>query len=556
MSDEMHDRSKADYYHGLLALCAALAASVTVGAPPAPCAARYDLSGLPGAPIEEIAGHPLRPGADYRVDSITVVRQPVFNNEDAAEDNALFRLANRLHIDTKESAVRTLLLFQEGDSVTADTLAESERLLRGKSFLYDARVIANRVCDDRVELVVVTRDVWTLLPSLGASRTGGEQEFEIGVSDINLAGTGAAFDVEVFDNLDRRGWSMGYTDANLAASRVALSLRFEDTDDGGGTRANIGQPFYALDTRRAWNVALRESDFNQGLYDGGRRIASFDVARRFAQVSGGWSRGLVAGFANRLRFGFTLDEWRFDGDASLDLRDRAFAYPWVAFERIENEFSKTRNLNRVEATEDVFLGRSYRILLGHSPRGDGYHIANASYRDGWQRNDDFLLYTLTAGGYWNTRAKRSENIIASADLRYRRRHTPRLALHVNVEGLVADRLTADQQVLLGGDSGMRGYPNRFQTGKRRFRVTAEERYYAKAYLARAVRVAGAAFVDIGRAWSSRDDNDTLANIGLGLRFESTRTDRSIVFHLDVATPLVDAPGVRGVEVTLTSKRSL
>lgn len=539
-----------------VALSAAFAASAAVAAPSDSCSPRHDVSALGTAPIEELAGWPLADAEDYRVDSITVVRQPVFNTEDAAEDNALYRLANLLHIDTKESAIRALLLVQEGDAVTASVLAESERLLRGRSFLYDARVIANRVCAAGAELVVVTRDVWTLVPSLGATRTGGEQEFEFGVSEINLVGTGAAFDVEVFDNLDRQGWSAGYADANVAASRVGLRLRVEDTDDGGGLLASVGQPFYALDARRAWNVTLRESDLQQGFYDGGRRTASFDVTRRFAEVSAGWSRGLVAGFADRFRFGFTLDEWQFDDGGVLDLANRAFAYPWVAFQRIEDEFSKTRNLNRVQTTEDVFLGRRYDILFGHSPRGDGYHVANASFRDGWQRSDDLAIYTLGVGGYWNTRTNRAENVVASAALRYRRRHAPRLALHVDVEAIVADRLTADQQVLLGGDSGMRGYPNRLQTGTRRFRVTAEERYYAKAYLARAVRIAGAAFVDVGRAWSSRHDNDLLANVGVGLRFESTRTDRSIVYHLDVATPLVDVAGARGVEVTLTSKRGL
>lgn len=89
-----------------------------------------------------------------------------------------------------------------------------------------------------------------------------------------------------------------------------------------------------------------------------------------------------------------------------------------------------------------------------------------------------------------------------------------------------------------------------------FRLSAEERYYTDLYPLRVLRVAVAGFVDVGRAWSSHRDNDTLINAGVGLRFESTRTNRSLVYHIDFAFPLVDGPGVRGVEVTLTSKRSL
>ena len=77
--------------------------------------------------------------------------------------------------------------------------------MRRKRFLYDGRVIANRQCDGDIDVTVVTRDVWSLLLTSGVTRTGGKQEFEIGASEINLLGTGADLDFEVFNNLDRDG---------------------------------------------------------------------------------------------------------------------------------------------------------------------------------------------------------------------------------------------------------------------------------------------------------------------------------------------------------------
>jgi hypothetical protein len=82
------------------------------------------------------------------------------------------------------------------------------------------------------------------------------------------------------------------------------------------------------------------------------------------------------------------------------------------------------------------------------------------------------------------------------------------------------------------------------------------------------RLGAAAFLDVGRAWYQHEapqwlprDRDgshfgVLANAGLGLRLESTRTRRDQILHLDVAFPLRDGPGVRGVEVTLTAKHTL
>ena len=523
-----------------------------------PCDQRYSEAQLLKAPVEGIEGVPLSADDAYRIATIDVVRQDIFNTDDPAENKALFRLANLWHINTREDVVRTLLLFEEGDTVTAERMDESERLLRRKRFLYDGRVIANRQCDRDIDVAVVTRDVWSLLPTAGVTRTGGKQEFEIGASEINLLGTGADLDFEVFNNLDRDGLSLGFSDTNIRNSRVGGRFRYEDTDDGQSLLARIGQPFYAYDVRRAWEARAQKSTLNRRLYRRGKEVATFALDYKLAQASVGWSKGLVGSYANRFKVGFTIDEQRFDAISGVDgLRDRAFAYPWVSFERIEDEYAKTRNLDRVQTTEDVFLGKQFTALVGYSPRGDGFLVGSTSWRDGWRfPNDDVLLYGLQAAGYWNARTKGAENVISSAWARYRHRHTPRLALHLDGEATVTDQLDPDQQILAGGDSGLRGYPNRFQAGSRRFRLTAEERFYTDWYLARVLRVAAAAFVDVGRAWDAKHDNDMLANVGAGLRFESTRTDRSLVYHIDLAFPLVDAPGVRGAEITLTSKRNL
>ena len=543
-----------------LVLALALSCPFGPAAAGEPCDARHDASDLANLEVSEIEGWPLEARASYRVASIRIIRQDIFNTEDAAENKALFRLANRWHVHTRERTIRTLLLFSDGDTVDAGRLAESERLLRAKRFLYDARVIANRLCDGKVDIVVVTRDVWSLQPTASVTRTGGENEYDLGFSEHNVFGSGVEVDAELFKTLDRSGASAGFTNPNLGNSRIGLGLRVQNADDGDGVTAFLGQPFYALDARRAWNVTATRSESRRRLYDSGEEIASFDLDYRQAVLSRGWSKGLVDGFANRLSLGVTFEEWAFeDIPGSLpDLEDRKFAYPYVAFQRIGDDFSRVRNLNRVQTTEDVFLGRQYDLLLGYSPRG-GHVVYNAAFRDGRTfRGEvaDILLYGAQVSGFWNSDNGRAENLIAQVWARYRRTQTPRWGLFVDAEATITDQLTPDQQILSGGDSGMRGYPNRFQAGAHRFRITAEERYYSGLYLWRAVRVAGAAFVDIGRAWDSARDNPVLANIGFGLRLESTRTDRSRVYHMDFAFPVVSQPGARGLEVTLTGKRSL
>lgn len=544
---------------GLAASLAGLPATANDDCPP-----HLDPGALATTPIERVAGKPLAARTRYWVTKITVVRQNVFNPDDPAENNPAFRLANRWHVNTREGVIRELLLFDEGDTVTSNVVSESERLLRAKSYLYDARIVADRLCegeneDTEVDLVVVTRDVWSLSPELSVTRTGGEHRVQVGVSEINLAGSGAHLDFTVFDNPDREGVSLSYEDANLGTSRVGYKLRFDDTDDGDRVETRIGQPFYAFDARRAWHASYHRAKTLQGLYDAGDRVVEFGRDYRLAQIWAGWSKGRQDGWVNRLSTGITLDDWRLmpANGSDLVLTSRKFLYPWVAFQRIQDEYAQARNVDRVQTTEDVYLGRQYQALFGYSPRGDGHVVANAEFRDGLLRgNHGILRYGMRASGYWNTTERRAENVVARAWARYRHRQSPRLAMILDGETTLTDGLTTDQQVLIGGNSGLRGYPNRYQAGTRQFRLGAEERYYTDLYPLRVLRVAVAGFVDVGRAWSSVHDNDILVNAGLGLRLESTRTNRNLVYHIDVAFPLVDGPGVRGVEVTLTSKRSL
>ncbi|NJN51653.1 MAG: hypothetical protein HC809_07590 [Gammaproteobacteria bacterium] len=65
---------------------------------------------------------------------------------------------------------------------------------------------------------------------------------------------------------------------------------------------------------------------------------------------------------------------------------------------------------------------------------------------------------------------------------------------------------------------------------------------------------------MGRAWFPGDPDDdgygVLANVGVGLRLESTRTRRDRIFHLDLGVPLVDGPEVDAVQLSFTVKSQL
>ena len=120
-------------------------------------------------------------------------------------------------------------------------------------------------------------------------------------------------------------------------------------------------------------------------------------------------------------------------------------------------------------------------------------------------------------------------------------------------------LDLDNPVEVGGDTGLRGYPLRYQSGDSRVLFTVEQRYFTDWYPFRLFRVGGAVFVDVGRTYG--DDPlggpnlGWLKDVGFGFRFAPTRLGTKKVIHLDVAFPLDGDPSIDSVQLLLEAKRS-
>jgi outer membrane protein assembly factor BamA len=92
--------------------------------------------------------------------------------------------------------------------------------------------------------------------------------------------------------------------------------------------------------------------------------------------------------------------------------------------------------------------------------------------------------------------------------------------------------------------------------------TLEYRFFTDWYPLRLVRVGGAAFFDMGRAWSTEQgvaDPGWLRDIGVGLRLGNARSSRGTVIHVDLAVPLDRSiPGadpIDSVQVLVSTKTS-
>src|SRR5262245_14706648 len=72
-----------------------------------------------------VPGPAPQPVDGERIGTIYVSVRDIFDTTKPGENKALYRLANRLHVDTREEALRAQLLFAEGDPYSKRIVEET-----------------------------------------------------------------------------------------------------------------------------------------------------------------------------------------------------------------------------------------------------------------------------------------------------------------------------------------------------------------------------------------------------------------------------------------------
>jgi outer membrane protein assembly factor BamA len=489
-----------------------------------------------------------------RIGEIRVLTQDIFDLEDPRENYALYRLANKLHINTRPNVIRRQLLFESGDLVSARLIEETERLLRAKHYLYDVRITPVAYEHGVVDVEVRTRDTWSLDIGISASRAGGENKGRLSFQEENLFGTGILLGLSYTSDVDRSGTTFEIADTNLFGTRGSVAYSYTDYDDGDGQSFSLRRPFYALDTRWSAGVSASESNAIDALYNAGNSVAEYRHLNRAAEVFGGVSRGLVRGWTRRYSIGllhkdddYGLEPGRIAPERlPSDLKQTG---PFLRFELVEDAFRTDVNLNLIGRVEDFAMGVQSQLTLGRALTGLGSTrdawFYSASLSDGFDvTKDSFLLANIGAAGRY---AEQGENQSLGGGVRYYHRRGRHLVYYATLQADAVDNPDVPGPLQIGGDNGLRGYPLRYQAGERRVLSTLEARAYTDWYPFRLFRVGGAVFYDTGRAWKGENQNTVnrgwLRDVGFGLRLLSARTSKGNVLHADVAFPLDPDPSI-------------
>jgi len=303
------------------------------------------------------------------------------------------------------------------------------------------------------------------------------------------------------------------------------------------------------------------------LYQQGNEAAEYQHERDFITAFGGWSKGLDGRFSRRWTVGMVHDDNQFSEVIDPTLpdalpEDRTLTYPFARFSLVEDSFETSMNRDQIGRTEDFLMGTSFSAMLGWSDEALGADRDALIYSTTISRGlGSFTRRSLLLGASASGRVESGSvaNSLIEFSARYYLTQSDKRLFFATLHAAIGDELDLDNPVQLGGDNGIRGYPQRYQNGESKAVLTVEQRFFTEWYPFRLARVGFAVFADAGRVWGQDplggEPLGWLTDVGFGLRLAPTRSSSRKMIHIDIAFPLDGDGSIDSVQILLESKRS-
>jgi hypothetical protein len=501
-------------------------------------------------------GAPLARAQDsWLIREVEVGTRDVFAADEAAE-HGLYRFFNSLHVPTREEVVRREVWFESGDRITEQERAELERNLRATGLFgaIDVR-LEETGTPGEVDLVVDTRDRFSLIGSAGGSVVGEVTGYYVLVGETNLFGTGNSISLSASGNdEDESEFGIDYSDWQLFDTWHRLDVAAGATEEGPFVRAAVTRPFKHLQDPWSYGVAAGDEENDVDYFAGGESVAEVPRARTALRVFGERAHGPVE-LRRSLGLELAYDDSRFGaasgpaaGQIAVpgDLTQASFG-PYGRIQW-EHAYRELQHLDALDYVQDATLGAELELFAGALHRdeagaGDKVEtLVRTSLRTAAEALPETYL-TLSAAGQARWYAGDTMGWTAAAALHAFQLSLPRQTLALS---LAYDEVFEDEnlplQLNLGEDSGLRGYPAREFAGTERYRLNLEDRIDVGASW-RSFDLGMVAFFDAGWIAAGQPDlDDALRSVGLGLRIGSSEVLGSGVLRLDFSFPLDDFAG--------------
>lgn len=515
---------------------------------------------------------------DFRatVRSIQLEIKDAFEGSTAHSDaeKYLFDIGNGLHWESNAGTIRRRLLFREGDSLSKGLLLETEKLLRQEEFLADAIIEVKRWDDGTAHVRVTSYDQWTTVPGVSLQRLGGEWIYWIGPVESNLFGTGQRLGFFIgHDQIRDTRW-LDYANNALFPARLRLTTHAAWLSDGYSVLFSLGKPLETRTSRWAFSTSVSAVELSEQVFFDANELP--DLPDSLADVYGG-TYATRASFSNVVTHDVNASVTRSFGyrtkvnvSPSFDWRDRYNNGAIRVGTRLQPYAPLPSSARAPDERNDYLLGATlavyqyayktvsnFRNLKWTETLETGWRLSTkAAMNQSWMgaRNDDFYLSHTGVynNAWWNSVFLNSSASLryfagpdgfddgsASANLETQWKPVPITSSALSVTWGHMFASEKSQQLLLGEDNGLNGFPSFYYAGQARLLIEAEQRLFPT-FEAGTVVPALAVFLNAGNTFKSYeafDPGKLHYSAGLGLRLGASKSTQKVVNHVNLSWPI-------------------
>ncbi len=457
------------------------------------------------------------------VRAIEIRRLGIFDSAEATR-SWLFRLANQLHYETRESVIRSELLFQPGMPIDSAAITETLRNLRGLGLFRNVAIDTVRT-DSGLVARVTAADAWTTSPGFDFETTGGQGYFAASFIENNFVGMGSQVLTRYGTYPDYNATELEYTHPRLIANRIDIDVYHERQSSANLSFLVLAYPFRAIASPFGLSLTSRTFDGEVLRYTAGPTARIDTLQNRTTKFFLQAAKAVRANASGYVRVGLIVQVLRNDflaesSSAAFPSHVSVAVGPTLDISRAH--FLTTTNYHHLHQTEDVDLSSSLSIgALVVASSGKHGVAPFARIRLGTELPDGFgILEGMTSGQFLSTGLDSGSAVLGATAVFRLGGNRQRLLFHV--EGGIAHNVSPTDQFEMGTTYGPRAFGAHSFTGDRYHLTTAEYRYTISPELGKVAGIGLAVFADHGGAWYAGSTPRSGSDVGIGLRIGQTR----------------------------------
>ena len=449
------------------------------------------------------------------------------------------KTGNAIHMKTTEQKLRMQLLFNSGETVNPQLMADNEKVIRDLPYIQDVAIILSHSEKeaDKVDVLVIIKERF----EYGISGNLGSNSSELEIIDQNMFGIGHQFSAKmVYFQSEKPNWggSFKYEITDLGGKFIKTGLGYTNTYGKNGWNAFLDKRFIASKVDWAGGISLERffSDYYMTPYS----YTRLDTAASYLNSDNWYGRQLknpnsYSRIGNIIVAGRYLHQNYYnnitDNSANSLFRNHDFILGSIGISK--RYLFKNNRIYGYGITEDIPYGRFAEMAMGFDIEANRTHpYFHFRYsKANIMKGGSYFKWQVGVGGFLNNSQIEQGAILLNTNYFtnyiYINGHPYRF--FVNMELLSGINRFKEEYLVINRRFGIRDYFSLDTKGANRLKINIESvRFWG--WNKSGFRFANYFFADA--AFVSNDlqkilNDDFYAGIGLGIRVHN----ESLVFNV-------------------------